>query len=84
MTKEVFEKFLQRLYKEQREVEAQMEILGKNISIPSDAIAKALKLSSQIATVWDSGNIDFIEKLQKLIFPQELSMTGNSGHFEPI
>lgn len=70
MTKEIFEKFLQRLHREKGEIEAQISKLGKSISNPSEAIAKALKLSSEVATVWGSGEIGFKEKLQKLIFPK--------------
>ncbi len=81
MTKEIFEKFLQRLQKEQKEVEVQIGKSAKSISNPSEAIAKALKLSSEVATVWSSGEIGFKEKLQKLIFPKGIVYDRKIGAF---
>lgn len=43
---------------------------GESISNPQIAIAAALKLSSEVATVWASGDVQYKERLQKLVFPQ--------------
>lgn len=70
MTREIFERFLHQFTSERVEIEAQLAGQSKNISNPKNAIAAALKLSSEVATVWVSGDVTRKERLQKLIFPQ--------------
>ncbi len=70
MGKETFEKFYFRLKGEYATIAKELERSGTGISNPSEAIAKALRLSLNLAPTWASSDVAAKEKLQKLVFPE--------------
>lgn len=70
MSREIFDKFYNRLSAEQLEVQRQMGKTGEDISNPAEVIDKAIGLASKLATAWTSGGYKEKEALQKLVFPE--------------
>ena len=70
MNKETFEKFNSRYQEEKRNIEANLQKCPVSISNLSGFIQQAVTFSSELNTVWDSGNISCRQNLQKLVFPQ--------------
>lgn len=70
MSREIFDKFYNRLSAEQLEVQRQMGQPGENISNAAEVIDKAIGLASKLATAWASGGYKEKEALQKLVFPE--------------
>lgn len=70
MSKEIFEKFYGKSNKERQEIHIQLTQSTEKISNPDFAISKALRLSTELSTVWTSSDIKKKERLQKLVFPE--------------
>ncbi len=72
ITKEIFTKFSEKYIAEINDFEQKMrnpEISSSNLE---KAINKALKMSSNLHEIWDSGNLEQKRKLQQLLFPSGL------------
>lgn len=81
MTKETFDKFYPKYANERSEITKKLSQLGGGISNPGEAIDKAIRLSSELATMWTSSDISKKEKLQKLIFPDGIIYDRQKGRF---
>lgn len=65
----------------QLEISRQLSKSGEMISNPESAIEKALRISSELATMWTSSNVGNKEKLQKLVFPEGIIYDKKIGVF---
>ncbi len=81
MSKDVFEKFQNKLQQQRNEINQLIAKSGNGISNPEKAIEKALQLSTEIATVWASSDYSGKEKLQKLIFPEGIYYNRENASF---
>ena len=81
MSKDVFEKFQNKLQQQRNEINQLIVKSGNGISNPEKAIEKALQLSTEIATVWASSDYSGKEKLQKLIFPEGIYYNRENASF---
>ncbi len=81
MSRELFDRFYSKLNQERMELAKQLSKSGETISNPEVAIGKAVELSSELATVWDSGGFRDKEKLQKLLFPEGIVFDRKIGAF---
>ncbi len=70
MSDETYNKFLAKYSKEKGEIHDSISTCGKSSSNLSEYYGYALKISSNIASVWTSSPIAVKEKIQNLIFPE--------------
>ncbi len=81
MARETFDKFSFRYKGERATITKELERCGAGISNPSEAIAKALDLSLELATTWTSSDVAAKERLQKLVFPEGIAYDKKTGAF---
>ncbi len=66
MTKETFDKFYPKYANERSEITKKLSQLGSGISNPEEAIGKAIRLSSELATMWTCSDISKKGKTAKI------------------
>ena len=81
MNKETYDKFRARFGEERKEIEKKLSKLTSGISNPLAALEKAVDISIELATEWDSSDIEQKERLQKLVFPDGILYDKKKGEF---
>lgn len=70
ITKDMFDKFQLKFAEEKREIEKELSKIGRNVSNLEEYIETALRVSSKLATAWDSADYNDKQSLQYLAFPE--------------
>ena len=81
MGQEQFNKYYPRYNKEHQEITDKLAKLNSGISNPIQAIEKAIRISTELSTIWVSSDIGNKEKLQKLLFPDGIIFNRKNGEF---
>ena len=69
ISNEVYQTTLKHLNTEMAEIEKGLEDANQNLSNMSKFVNEAVVMSCKLGTLWDNGNFDSRQSLQKLIFP---------------
>jgi site-specific DNA recombinase len=81
MTREVFDRLMNKLVKEREETVRLLNFATVQISNLCERIFEAAELCLKITELWLKGGVNFKEKLQKLIFPEGLIYDKENGAF---
>ena len=81
MTREVFDRLMNKLTGEREETIKILANITVNISNLCDHLWDAAKLCVNITTLWQKGSVTLKEKLQKLIFPEGIIYDKINGAF---
>lgn len=79
MSKETYEKFRSKFMTQHQEIASQLSKTENKVSNPTAVLEKALDISINLATEWNSADIEHKEKLQKLVFPDGIVFDKKTG-----
>lgn len=81
MDKEIYDEFMPELEAEKAKLEAEISKAEFTISNPQRYIAKSLEIASNLPELWISGDYSMRQRLQKLVFPDDLYFSRKSTTF---
>ncbi len=81
MDKEIYDEFMPELEAEKIKLEAEISKAEFTISNPQKYIAKSLEIASNLPELWISGDYSRRQRLQKLVFPDDLYFSRDSTIF---
>lgn len=84
MAKVTYEKFHAKFMLQHQEISSLLSKSQSKVSNPTNVFKKALDISMNLATVWDSANVENKEKLQKLVFPEGIVFDKKNGVLQTV